>query len=44
MFGPDRLLDADDFVTTDPNGGVKIRVGETKYDNYKPVSVPTLLK
>ena len=44
MLGPDRLLDATDYVTTDPSAGVKLRVGDTQYDNYKPVSVPTLLK
>ncbi len=42
--GPDRLLPADSFTTTDPRGAVKLRVGDTLHDDYDPVSVPTLLK
>ncbi|XP_040565125.1 long-chain-fatty-acid--CoA ligase ACSBG2 [Lepeophtheirus salmonis] len=41
MKGPDRLLDANSYTNSDPNGAVKLR---SSPDSILPLSVPTLLK
>ncbi len=41
--GPDRLLPAHALTATDPRSAVKLRLGDTRHDDYEPVSVPTLL-
>ena len=43
-MGPDRIIPAESFVSTDPRGAVRLRTGDSSPDNYKPVSVPTLLR
>ena len=41
--GPDRLLSASSHVTTEADGQVVLRMGQTEHDDYEAVSVPTLL-
>ena len=44
-MGPDNLLEAEGFITTDISKPVKLRMGEScKAEKRPPVSVPTLLK
>ena len=43
-IGPDRLLPADSFTTTSPDGAVKLRIGDSAPDDYEAISVPTLVK
>ena len=43
-IGPDRILPAEAFTATAPDGAVKIRLGQESPDNYEPISVPTLVK
>jgi long-chain-fatty-acid--CoA ligase ACSBG len=42
--GPDRVLDAENYTSTDVGTPVKLRIGETGPDAYKPISIISMLE
>ena len=42
--GPDQILEANTYVTTDINGSVKLRMAQSGPGSEQPVSVPHLLQ
>lgn len=42
--GPHRILDAEDFISVDPDVPVKIRMGNEGLAAEDPISVPGLLR
>ena len=44
LNGPDQIIEAETFVATTPESKVKLRTGISKPDDFKPISLPSLLR